>query len=68
MLMPLKDAAREIGVPYPSVRNYQKTGKLPTQKIGRIDAIEPLILKAMLHALGYRPRTTKHSQSIEDPR
>lgn len=59
MLMSLREAAREVNVPYISVQRYHNQGKLPVQRIGRICAIEPNVLKAVLNALGYTPRPKK---------
>ena len=55
-LLTLKDAAREINVPYQSVLRHYNAGRIPTYNIGRVKAIDPLVLRSVLTALGYQPR------------
>lgn len=61
MLLPLKEAARELGVPYASVLLHHKQNRLPVQRIGRVCAIEPETLRLVLQALGYTPRAKKEN-------
>lgn len=59
MLLPLKMAAQEAGIPYETAKLYQRKGLLPLQDMGRLKVIEPEILRAVLKAAGYRPRRQK---------
>ncbi|GHO69297.1 hypothetical protein KSC_081890 [Ktedonobacter sp. SOSP1-52] len=55
-LLPLKDAARAIGIPYNSVWHHYKLGRIPTQLAGRYHLIDPDVLQTVLLAYGYRKR------------
>ncbi len=55
-MLTLKDAAKTIGVPYNSVLLHHKKGRIPTQKVGRYQLIDPDVLRSVLTALKYRPR------------
>lgn len=55
-LVPLRTAAREIGVPYRSVYHHMQKKRIPTQKIGAYHCIEPAVLASVLSALGYQKR------------
>lgn len=52
----LKDASKAIGVPYNSIWEYRKKGKLPIQKIGRDLLIDPEVLRTTLASLNYKQR------------
>ncbi|GCE26339.1 hypothetical protein KDA_18230 [Dictyobacter alpinus] len=55
-LLPLKDAAKAIGVPYNSVWHHYKLGRIPTQKVGRYRLIDPAVLQTLLLAYGYQQK------------
>lgn len=63
-LLPLKDAAQAIDVPYRSVYHHAQKGRIPTQQIGRYQVIEPAVLAAVLAALGYQRRTEKEAKGL----
>lgn len=56
-LLPLKDAAKAIGVPYNSVLHHYKLGRIPTQHVGRYRLIDPSVLRALLQAHHYHSRS-----------
>ena len=54
-LMPLRDAAKALNVPYPTAFSYLKKGRVPCMTLGRYRLVTVQGLKDALERYGYKP-------------